>query len=56
MKSDSVVHPSELIELTPDENHEKAKGSRQLLKPVREADWWVCEVSVFSYQLLRCSL
>jgi hypothetical protein len=44
MKSENIVHPSELTELTPDENHEKVKSSRQLLESVREADWWVWEV------------
>jgi hypothetical protein len=44
MKSESVVHPSELTELTPNGNHGKAKSSHQLLKSVREADWWVWEV------------
>lgn len=44
MKSESVVHRSELTELTSAGNHRKAKSSRQLLKLVREADWWVWEV------------
>ncbi|KAF2828743.1 hypothetical protein CC86DRAFT_465487 [Ophiobolus disseminans] len=44
MKSKNVVYPSELTELTPERGDETAKGSRQLLRSIRAADWWVWEI------------
>jgi hypothetical protein len=44
MKAESIVHPSELTELTSERGDEATKDSRQLLRSIRAADWWVWEI------------